>query len=300
MVDARWHRVLRFPIGQNLMPLLSYLKTHNISHHVTEESGQQQLWIADASQIHNVAEYASRWASGDLNVNEKMSGLAPFTAKKPLSISISKPLIILHLFRLLPVTMMVMLLGFIGIILFKLDSVQFSYINPFLFQKIQSGSFLSLQETLKLGEYWRLLTPTFLHFSFLHVVFNALFMWVIGQRIESVKGRLHYLAIVIFIGLIANIAQYMAQANTIFGGLSGVVYGLVGYIAVYQRYISHPILQFDQSMIIMFIVVLLLGLLGVMDLFIAGRVANTAHIAGLGTGAIIGWLMAIVDMRKSK
>ena len=287
-----WHPVLRFPLEQNLLPLLNHLQAQGIVCRATEESGQQQLWVADAAQIHGVAESASRWVAGELSLESVTASTAATT------VGVSKSLVALHLLRLLPLTLVLNVLAWLGIALFLLEPVQLTYLRPLLFQKIQGGAFLPPAQTLAQGEYWRLLSPTLLHFSFLHVLFNTLFIWVIGRRIELAKGTLHYLTVAVLIGLAANVAQYMVQANTVFGGLSGLVYGVIGYIAVYQRYIQHPILQFQPSMIVMFIVMLLLGVFGVVDWFIDGRVANAAHIAGLVSGALIGGVVAFGDRRR--
>ena len=83
--------------------------------------------------------------------------------------------------------------------------------------------------------------------------------------------------------------------NSIFGGLSGVVYGVIGYVAVYQEFIKHPVLQFNKATIAFFIVWLLLGVFGVIDVFIEGSIANAAHVSGLLAGAIFGGLMVFID-----
>jgi GlpG protein len=90
-------------------------------------------------------------------------------------------------------------------------------------------------------------------------------------------------------------SQYSVMNNSIFGGLSGVVYGVIGYVAVYQEFIKHPVLQFNKATIVFFIVWLLLGVFGVIDVFIEGSIANAAHVSGLLAGAIFGGFMVFID-----
>jgi len=174
-----------------------------------------------------------------------------------------------------------------------------SYAEPFLFQANINGYYVTFEDTLSSGQYWRLLTPIFLHFSWLHYIFNGLIIWEIGRRIEIAKGSLHLILMILIVGILSNFAQYLTQTYTIFGGLSGVVYGVIGYIAIYQRFIVHPVLQFNEAAIVFFIVWLLLGVFGIIDFFIAGSIANAAHIAGLVFGAMIGLVVMLLDRNKT-
>ncbi len=295
MTDLNWYPVIRFPLEKDLMPFLNYLKRSGILCHVTEEQGQQQLWIADELQIMEIADQSSRWAAGELIIDEnspeeyasRQSGLAP-----------NKWLIAAELFKLLPITLSAILLGVLGTLLVYADSRSLSYVEPFLFQAIGGNKLLPVQSGLEAGQYWRLVTPIFLHFGFLHILFNGLFLWVIGRRIELVKGPVYYLMVILVIALASNTSQYLVSAGIPFGGLSGVVYGVMGYVAIYQRFIPHPILQFNQAVIIFFIVWLLLGVFGIIDMFIQGSIANAAHITGLIAGAILGGIAVIRDKQR--
>jgi GlpG protein len=283
--NLTWYPVLRFPIEKDLMPLLRYLEGEQILHHVSEEDGQQQLWIADEPRVLEVAEYATRWMSDEVIIEE------PQQTENNAEQTISKLSITAHLFRLLPVSLITILLGFVGTLLVYADDISLQYAEPFLLYRA----------ALENGEYWRLITPVFIHFGIFHILFNSIVLWQVGRRIELVKGASHYLGVIIIVGLLSNTGQlYVTAQNIPFGGLSGVVYGVIGYIAIYQRYIKHPILQFDQSIIAFFIIWLLLGVFGVIDLFIQGSVANTAHVVGLISGAIIGWLTAKNELKETK
>src|SRR5207244_8552606 len=83
------------------------------------------------------------------------------------------------------------------------------------------------------GEIWRLVTPMFIHFSPLHILFNMLWLRDLGSMIEGRQSSLHLLLLVLVIAVCSNLAQcYLNYKGPVFGGLSGVVYGLLVYICI--------------------------------------------------------------------
>lgn len=286
-MDTIWHSVATFPLEKNLQPFLSQLQQRGITHYVTEEEGRQQLWIKEKHRITEVIRLSSQWNSGRLNIEAAHDD----HSEEP----VHHDLWIVYLLRAFPVSTLTILLGLCGALLIHLDPQRFTYAHGLLFQPLANGTLLPLSTMLELGQYWRLLTPIFLHFGIFHILFNGSILWAMGTRIERAKGSLHYLLLILTVGVISNIAQYLWQSNTIFGGLSGVVYGVIGYIAVYQIFIAHRLLRFNHAVIIFFIIWLLLGFTGVIDLFIPGRVANMSHLAGFIVGAATGYLIALKD-----
>ena len=105
-----------------------------------------------------------------------------------------------------------------------------SLLEPFLFIK-SSGSNLypSFQNTYLVSqEWWRLITPTFLHFSLTHLIFNCLWIYILGSKIEIIDGKGIFLTLFLISGFSSNLGQYLWTNNYLFGGLSGSVYGLLG------------------------------------------------------------------------
>ncbi len=141
---------------------------------------------------------------------------------------------------------------------------------------------LLLTRVVTSGEVWRLVTPIFLHFSFLHIFFNMYWMWGLGRGVEFLRGTPRFLAIVLLIAVVSNISQWLVSGPA-FGGMSGVVFGLIGYAWMKGRYEPHEGLGLRSEQITYSLFFLFLGFGGAF-----GSVANTCHLAGLLTGMLIG------------
>lgn len=140
---------------------------------------------------------------------------------------------------------------------------------------------------------WRWISPVFLHFGFLHFAFNLLWWWDIGSMIERFQGatRLAYLFLVL--AIVPNFAQFLWAGNR-FGGLSGVVYGVLAYVWIYGRLRKNYPLQLRPVIIYMMVGWMLIGFSGALD-NVVGAMANQAHLAGLVAGALLGAFFALKD-----
>jgi GlpG protein len=137
------------------------------------------------------------------------------------------------------------------------------------------------------GQVWRLITPIFIHFGPLHLLFNMLWLLDLGTMIERRKSSRLLLALVVVIAATSNFAQYIFGKAPNFGGMSGVVYGLIGYIWMKGRFDAASGLYLHQSTVTMAMVWFFLCLANIIP-----NVANTAHAAGLGVGVAWGFLSA--------
>jgi GlpG protein len=132
------------------------------------------------------------------------------------------------------------------------------------------------------GEAWRLVTPMFLHLSFLHILFNMMWLWDLGRLVEIIKGSVFLLVFVLATGMASNVAQYAITQNPGFGGMSGVVYALLGYVWMQGKYNPRFGFEMHQATVIMMLVWYVLCWTG-----LVGPIANWAHTAGLLIG--VGW-----------
>ena len=83
-------------------------------------------------------------------------------------------------------------------------------------------------DSLKL-EVWRYFTHAFMHFSFVHILFNLLWWWYLGGAIEKRIGSGKLVVITVISALLSGFIQHQFSGPW-FGGLSGVVYALMGYV----------------------------------------------------------------------
>ena len=148
--------------------------------------------------------------------------------------------------------------------------------------------FADLTHTIESGQYWRLLTPMFLHFGLLHIVFNLLWVWEVGRRIELVNGSLVLLLVTLVSSLLANFMQYYLYGPSFFGGMSGVVFGFLGYSLVWSRMVPRRTTGLPPGLYIFMLVYLAVGFTGAIDLLGLGSLANGAHLGGLVGGVLIG------------
>ena len=167
-----------------------------------------------------------------------------------------------------------------------------SFIHYLTIQDFRStaniNSFDSIIISINAGEVWRFVTPIFLHFSIFHLIFNLLFLWVLGQKIEYSIGSLYFFISVFFISIISNLSQYLLAESVLFGGLSGLVYGLLGFTWISYRFSGEPIMLLPQGLFGFMLVWLFLGISGIVEIILGIQVANTAHTAGLISGMILG------------
>ena len=137
---------------------------------------------------------------------------------------------------------------------------------------------------LKRGQVWRLLTPMFIHWSILHLLFNMFWTRDLGGMIEHQRGSLKLLALVLACEIPSSIAQYYHHGPSAFGGMSGVVYGLFGYVWIkgrFQPWLGLGISQQSTTIMIAWLFLCMTGLVG--------PIANTAHVVGLLMGAAIAY-----------
>jgi GlpG protein len=131
------------------------------------------------------------------------------------------------------------------------------------------------------GQVWRLFTPMFLHFNPLHILFNVLWLRDLGSMIEARKTSKFLLLLTLILAGASNVGQYLYNGPS-FGGMSGVVYGLLGYLWMQGKFNPASKLSLQPQTVTFMIVWFFVCLSG-----LAGPIANTAHAVGLGVG--IAW-----------
>ncbi len=149
-----------------------------------------------------------------------------------------------------------------------------------------------LPEIMNQGQLWRLITPIFIHqsilvqFGLLHILFNMLWLRELGLMLERAQGKIGLIIKVLIIAALSNLGQYVLGGPA-FGGMSGVVFGLLGYCWMRGRLDLTSGLYVHSQTIFMMSIWFLLCLFGLM-----GPIANGAHGVGLIVGTTWGYLSA--------
>lgn len=138
------------------------------------------------------------------------------------------------------------------------------------------------------GQYYRFLTAMFLHGGLAHLLFNSFALYSLGFETERLFGAQRFLAIYMIAGLGGGVASYALNPNPSVGA-SGAIFGLVGalitFYIVARRVLGGIARQQLGSLIFITLINLALG-------FTSPYIDNNAHIGGLLTGALLGWLLA--------
>jgi GlpG protein len=138
---------------------------------------------------------------------------------------------------------------------------------------------------IRTGQIWRLLTPIFIHMGPIHLLLNMLWMKDLGSMLEHRLGTLQLGLMVLGIGIASNVAQYYVSGPA-FGGMSGIVYGLLGYVWIRGRFDPGCGLFLHPTTVAMMLIWLVFGYTNYMP------IANTVHTVGLLAGALWGFVAA--------
>lgn len=154
-------------------------------------------------------------------------------------------------------------------------------------------------EKIKQGEVWRTVTPIMLHSDIFHLVFNMIWLIVIGKQLEQRMGRYRYLLFVIITAVFSNTAQYLMSGSN-FLGFSGVICAMLGFIYIRQRIAAWEGYQLQKNTLVFItLFIALLSVIQIVNFFVEvnsstpvsqGIIANTAHLSGALIGVIFGRL----------
>jgi len=137
---------------------------------------------------------------------------------------------------------------------------------------------------IRTGEVWRLVTPIFLHGGLLHLLFNMLWLYQLGGQIETQESSRYIAIMVLVFASICNTAQYIVS-GPLFVGMSGVVYGLLGYIWIMTRFQVGTRYVLSEQTVMVMLLWLGLCLVGIIP-----HVANTEHVVGMLLGVAWGFV----------
>ncbi|MFJ5625484.1 rhomboid family intramembrane serine protease [Peribacillus loiseleuriae] len=132
------------------------------------------------------------------------------------------------------------------------------------------------------GEWWRLVTPIFLHNSFSHLLFNCFALAIFGPPLERLLGSLKFTVFFLITGILANIITFILQPPTyIHVGASGAIFGLLGFYLYLVLFKKNYLPKQEVKTIYTLIGV------GVLMTFIQPKINITGHLSGLAAGLLL-------------
>jgi membrane associated rhomboid family serine protease len=146
------------------------------------------------------------------------------------------------------------------------------------------------------GQYWRIFTAMFLHFSILHVGLNMLSLFFIGRVVEIFYGKWRYLVIYLVSGIIGGIATFFLQPNAVAAGASGAIFGVFGALGVFYVANRRALGSYGGGAIANWLFWLALNLVWG---FSAPNIGIIDHIGGLVAGIVLAFLLLPRLRRRS-
>ena len=145
------------------------------------------------------------------------------------------------------------------------------------------------------GQYWRFVTPVFIHIGILHLLFNSYALWIVGPQVEKLYGGARFVLLYLVTGIAGVAGSYFYRPEGLSAGASGAIFGLFGVLLVFGLRYRHHIPPFFRravgtGILPVIIINLVIG-------FTIPVIDNSAHIAGLLSGML---LAAVVPYERPR
>ena len=145
------------------------------------------------------------------------------------------------------------------------------------------------------GQWWRFVTPIFIHIGLLHLFFNSYALWIVGPQVEKLYGGGRFVILYVLTGVAGVYGSYAYHPNTISAGASGAIFGLFGVLLAFGIRYRDSLPPFVKravgtGVLPVIVINLIIG-------FTIPQIDNSAHIAGLLAGAA---LAAVIPFQKPR
>jgi GlpG protein len=281
-----------------------FLYVQGIENHVEQEAGSSWgVWINDEDKIERATGLLSAFRENPKDAKYRREGKAATQlrdneeqAQEAYRERVRNRR---HLFRPLtaygfgPLTFLMILASVAVFALSDFGNNQRAMMALFL-TDYSGGVFNRTLPEIRHGQLWRLFTPIFYHYDIMHIVFNMLWLKDLGSMIEGRQSSIHLLVLTLLVAAGSNLAQFylggpwFSLGGPTFGGMSGVVYGLLGYIWIRGKMDPASGLFLHPNTVIMMMIWFFVCFTGWV-----GDIANAAHAGGLLIGLACGWLTSL-------
>ena len=151
---------------------------------------------------------------------------------------------------------------------------------------------------IKAGQYWRLVTPMFMHVNLIHLAFNMYVLWSAGQMYERLQGSSRFVAVYLFAGLAGVVGSLLYHPDIVSMGASGAIFGVYGALAAmllrYRQHLPEGVRRAFLNGVIAFI-----GYNLAFGFMLRGFVDNAAHVGGLAGGFFMGLALATKPLTRT-
>ncbi len=140
------------------------------------------------------------------------------------------------------------------------------------------------------GQWWRLLTATFVHMNLAHIGFNMWAFWSVGRLTERLYGSWTFLPLYLVLCVLASLSSTLWTPGGSSVGASGAIFGVFGALLAY---LIHRKTKVPSSVIIaQWLPTLLFASYVITNGILSPGVDNAAHVGGLISGFALGWILA--------
>jgi len=149
------------------------------------------------------------------------------------------------------------------------------------------------------GQWWRLFTCLFIHFGFMHIFFNMWVLYDIGRMVEKFFGSVYFLALYLFSGVAASLSSLLWHSGVNSAGASGAIFGIIGGMLAF-------LLRKDNDLPLSFMkryrnILTIFVAYALIFSFTQHGIDNAAHVGGLVSGFLMGFLLARpLDIEKRR
>ena len=167
-----------------------------------------------------------------------------------------------------------------------------------VYQVIEAGGFNPIL-VIEWKQFYRLITANFIHFGLMHIFCNAYSLYNLGMVMERIIGQKKYLLVIVVSMLSTTVIPLLlyfingAGYNSIMGGVSGVIFGLIGSLLalalLYKDVYMYLFKQIASSVILMLILS-----------FMLPSISLTGHIVGMIGGFVVTWIIEKGDLSKRR
>src|SRR5262245_5053945 len=139
------------------------------------------------------------------------------------------------------------------------------------------------------GQWWRFITPIFIHIGLLHLLFNSYALWIVGPQVEKLYGSASFVVFYVLTGIAGVAGSYVYHPYSISAGASGAIFGLFGVLLTFGLRYRKSIPPFFKravgtGVLPVIVINLIIG-------FTIPQIDNSAHLSGLLMGGLLGLLI---------